>query len=240
MTRSQKVMTIIALAFCFAGAVAGEIWQASNPPHVAVNQSATSQKENGTNPESPKESAEEAIARYNKWLTIFTAILAVATVGLGFATVGLYFTSAQQIKLSRNEFLATHRPLLRVRYFKRLDAGNTQPPQVGFTVVNVGKTPAYLLGSSVQIALLGQRLPTPVYINGQDVTGRRRFAPGASDEYQVSSAAQKAAFQWLYVYGYLVYSDDAGNTRTTAFCRKWIPSDDRFVGVDDADYEYED
>ena len=98
MTRLQKAATIIVLALCFAGAIGMEVWQASNAVHVAVNQDAAKNKQHATDAESPKESAEEAIARYNRWLTIFTAILAVATVGLGFATVGLYRVSQRQLR----------------------------------------------------------------------------------------------------------------------------------------------
>jgi hypothetical protein len=98
MTRLQKAATIIALALCFAGAIGMEVWQASNAVHVAVNQDTAKNKEHATDTDSPKESAEEAIARYNKWLTIFTAILAISTVGLGFATVGLYFVSQRQLR----------------------------------------------------------------------------------------------------------------------------------------------
>jgi hypothetical protein len=98
MTRLQKTATIIALALCFAIAIAGELWQASNSLHVPINQNAATQHQAKADNETPKENAEEAIARYNKWLTFFTAILAVATVGLGFATIGLYFVSQRQLK----------------------------------------------------------------------------------------------------------------------------------------------
>ncbi len=95
--RLQNVV-VIALALLLATGFGLEIWRASNAPRVSINQNAAQQKERSANAESPKESAEEAIARYNKWLTIFTAILAVATVGLGFATIGLYFVSQGQLK----------------------------------------------------------------------------------------------------------------------------------------------
>jgi hypothetical protein len=96
-------VAIIALAFCFAVAVAGEFWEASHIPHAPINQSASAQHKNEGAGERPKESAEQAIARYNYWLTIFTAVLASATVILGFATIGLYFVSSRQLRHVQKE-----------------------------------------------------------------------------------------------------------------------------------------
>jgi hypothetical protein len=45
---------------------------------------------------------EEAIARYNWWLTACTALLAVATLLLFAATVGLYVGGKKQLELSRD------------------------------------------------------------------------------------------------------------------------------------------
>lgn len=91
------------MAFCFAVAVAGEIWQASNPLHVPVNQSSATQHNNEADNQTQNEQPDEAIARYNKWLAFFTAILAIATVGLGIATIGLYRVSQRQLRHAETE-----------------------------------------------------------------------------------------------------------------------------------------
>jgi hypothetical protein len=83
-------------------------------------------------------------------------------------------------------------------------------------------------------------LPTPVYLNGADVTGQRKFEVGASDEYIFTLPKPPQKTFPLHVYGYLVYADDTGNTRTTAFCRRWYAGLGRFAAVSDPDYEYED
>jgi hypothetical protein len=98
MLKRLQNAAIIALAACLLIGFGGAVWRASNSIHVVINQDLAKKKERPTDADSPKESAEEAIARYNKWLTIFTAILAVATVGLGFATVGLYLVSQRQLR----------------------------------------------------------------------------------------------------------------------------------------------
>ncbi len=63
----------------------------------------------GSNAQSIEErhqATEEAIARYNKWLMFFTAILAIATIILGGATVALYFGSERQFELSERAFVS--------------------------------------------------------------------------------------------------------------------------------------
>jgi hypothetical protein len=42
----------------------------------------------------------------------------------------------------------------------------------------------------------------------------------------------------LYVLGFIVYADDLGLERRTAFCRYLDPATQRFVAVRDADYEH--
>ncbi|WP_441236611.1 hypothetical protein [Bradyrhizobium sp. 930_D9_N1_4] len=50
---------------------------------------------------SKKEETDEALAYYTLWLTVFTGVLAFATIALGGATFGLYFTGEKQIKFLR-------------------------------------------------------------------------------------------------------------------------------------------
>jgi hypothetical protein len=242
MTRLQKAMTIIALVLFLAGAIAGELWEASHSPH-APQQSAATEKKDTTSPktiEERHEAAEEAIATYTLWLMAFTAVLAIATIALG---VGTFF----QIRLARSEFLANNRPILRVRYFRQT-AGDHDQIQIRFAVVNAGRSRGYLLGSSVVVSFADpNRLGPPVYATGIDVTLPRNFEVGASDEYIALGDAKgieirkaESAGQYLIVHGYLVYRDDAGTTRTTAFGRRYFRTRERFTKIEDDDYEYED
>lgn len=56
--------------------------------------------ENGPAEQDTKEKADEALARYTLWLTVFTGVMAFATIGLGIATVGLYATGERQIAIA--------------------------------------------------------------------------------------------------------------------------------------------
>jgi hypothetical protein len=99
MPKRLQSAAVIALAVCILVGFGEEIWRASNIPHSSIERS-TATKDKVSTSEEKSESTEEAIARYNKWLTIFTSILAFATVGLGLATVGLYFAGKRQLALA--------------------------------------------------------------------------------------------------------------------------------------------
>ncbi len=166
-------------------------------------------------------------------MAVFTAILSLV--------------AYQQVVLARSEFLATNRPILRVRYFRQV-AGPHDQIQIRFAVTNAGKSRAHLLSSSVVIEFVTpNKMGPPIYLSGTDVTIPRKFEVGASDEYVALGKQRGLAIQsnealgrFLCVYGFLVYSDDIGTTRTTAFGRRFQSSSDRFVKVEDPDYEYED
>ena len=173
LTRLQKAAAIIALATCFAVAVAGEVWQASNPPHVPIGQSPSAQQKYKPNSETIEErhqATEEAIAYYNRWLMFFTAILAVATVGLGSATGGLYFAGRRQLKLIQAEFVTAHRPRLIVRHvmlaadISPIDTvillGHDADANGGLSVVNIGGSDARIIRAVYQ-DLFQQRSAVP-------------------------------------------------------------------------------
>ena len=42
----------------------------------------------------------------------------------------------------------------------------------------------------------------------------------------------------LYFFGYIDYLDNIGNKRRVAFCRRYIPEEERFITVQDENYEY--
>jgi hypothetical protein len=88
--------------------------------------------------EEQHQTTEDAIARYNKWLMLFTGVLAAATIGLGVATYMLYRGAEKQLELSRD---AERREL-------RAYIGHWQMPFDGITKrvkyfdMNYGRTPA--------------------------------------------------------------------------------------------------
>jgi hypothetical protein len=155
----------------------------------------------------------------------------------------------KQKAISRLQFITTHRPVIKVRYFRRTDIANHQPVDIRFATINGGDGEATNVCVRATIELMKEPpLPPPMYLGVRDIDGRNKYAPGTSDDHIVIANFSGADVdparmegRCLYVYGYIVYSDSLGEgTRTTAFCRMWDKMSDRFIPVDDPDWEYSD
>ena len=171
-------------------------------------------------------------------IAAFTIILAV----VGYCQARLIRKS---IDLARAEFISSHRPRLRVRSIDRSTSNPVDYIGVQFAVVNVGDTEAHLLGSRVVVDFFPEK--PPIDFTGTDAVEPRRFLPGASDSYAVTSSrkwlilqSEYNAARHLFVHGQIVYRNDLGTTYTTSFCRIWNVAANRFKRTDDPDYEYED
>jgi len=179
------------------------------------------------------------------------AVTAVATIFIGVFTWVLARVTNRQARLTREsidlaraEFISSHRPRLRIRSVDRSTSNPTDYIGVKFAVVNVGDTEAHLLGSRVVVDFFPEK--PPIDFNGIDVVQPRRFLPGASDSYVVTSSrkwlilqSEYNADRYLFVHGQIVYRNDLGTTYTTSFCRIWNVAVNRFKRTDDPDYEYE-
>lgn len=251
----QKRLTnavVIALALFLAVGFGAAVWRASNAPHPAVRASGVIQNDRGS--DAKAESPEEAIARYNKWLAIFTLILAIATIGLGGATAGLYLSGQNQIELARQEFLSSHRPKIAVKHvWFRSTLTYKTPIIASVTCINAGTSDAFFfeygagffvitghhLALPVDPAwpitgnLKGFRLESGISVAMPDLTG----TIDALQEREIRAGTMR-----LFCAGYVHYRDGLGKNRTTAFCRLLEPTTDgsRFAIIKDCnpDYEY--
>jgi hypothetical protein len=180
-------------------------------------------------------SAAEWTAAATLFLTIYTGILATAAR----AQVRL---TGNQVALTRDEFIATHRPRLRVRRFQLHPVLNDGRMNVTFTIVNVGNSQAVLNESRGNIDIVPPAVvPMPIYGNElRQVIEPRVFAPGTDDEGSITSRPRRDEGVIIRVYGYLSYVDGLENVRTTGFCRIWDNGSQRFKAVKDPDSEYED
>jgi hypothetical protein len=72
---------------------------------------------------------------------------------------------------------------------------------------------------------------------GERVEGR--FGGNGPTEKQVNKAAVHSPTEtlFLYIVGWIDYADELGHIRRTSFCRVYRPQLDRFIPVDDPDYE---
>jgi hypothetical protein len=252
--RVKKALPYIAaLAFLLLFFGVG-IWESSHPPQ-SPSQNRTAPQKYAPNYEAKKEGPEEAIARYNKYLAWFTAILALATIGLG---IGNFL----QIRLARAEFISTHRPKIRIKHvvLKR-DIWQENPIVIDVTCVNVGTGTASLaqLGIDYFVVDKGRLIPIKTAIAAIRHFGGAELPVGLNcpietlDINKVLTAQENADIQQeradLYCVGWVSYLDGAKRLRITGFCRilKLPPieiartiENCRFRRHRDPDYEYED
>jgi hypothetical protein len=195
-----------------------------------------------------KEKADEALARYTLWLTVFTGVLAFATVGLGIATVGLYVTGEKQIEaviksanaadLSARAAIAIELPVIRTNVGK-LGWGDTQD-EAGrkrhFVYIddlffsNLGRTQAFPTevecGCTFGEILAG----VPTYTCKKILSTNTIFKPETENSYEVSmrefefdvpaDAYDRIRSQSaeMWVYCNLIYLDFMQNRHESAFC----------------------
>jgi hypothetical protein len=263
---------IIALAFlaAFASDSWGQSKQPTPPPtQPAQTNQASKPYERGTE-QSPvivkilptKESEEKAAAdthredektENDRRLARFTELLFWATVALSviaFFQLIVFGWQGIQLKrtvdLGREEFISTHRPLLRIKFVERTQVETAAGERVGikFSIVNAGTTRAQVTGSTAYVDVFApDDWPNPNDYGRNNVIGNRRFKPGATDRYTAVSDnatlfdAYASGANQVRLYGYVVYEDDAGVPITTYFCRVHDRERDRFIPPDNPDYD---
>jgi hypothetical protein len=174
-------------------------------------------------------------------LAVFTLFLVLFTGGLWWSTGKLWRSTSESVELARKEFLSTHRPRLRVYQVRQVD--NT----IEFSVVNCGASDGLVIGSA---AFAENRSlaewPNPHDYPLNNIVPAREFPIGASDRLSVTirpgdepDELFSALAQRLRLYGFIVYVDTLGTTRTTFFSREYDDARSRFIAVDDPDLENE-
>jgi hypothetical protein len=165
----------------------------------------------------------------------------------------------RQTKITEDTLVLTQRPRIYVRnfYFSELKGTgaayyvpngitNASVCSGQFYIVNSGGTPAYIKEiycEAYTAKFLPMRRPYEGKIGDQ---GTKKLLPGQSitwlfalteplDSLSVRSIADnKTGF---YVLGWIGYTDDLGIYRITAFCREYSVTSNRFMPVDNSDYE---
>lgn len=167
-------------------------------------------------------------------------VVAVATGIMAVFTGTLWFVTNQAVRLSREEFLASHRPELDIQFIRRTPENaallaDQQPVGANFTIVNNGGSEAHVTGSRFSLAWLETTdIPTPNDLIGQDIIPHRRFLVGATDRVTVWSnnlgglaEAEALPNRRLFLMGWMVYRDasgpNEGSPRTGYFLRVFDP-----------------
>jgi hypothetical protein len=179
----------------------------------------------------------DPVAYHTGWLTLFTLALAA----IGFAQGAL---TDSQIALAREEFIASHRPRLRVRLVKIKDHEIGKPIKIEFTVANAGDSEAQEIKAQVTVS-----------IQSDGSSAEKKFdigpmlAPGEPLEISQTinlpwQSSWKPGTRDVRVHGHIAYKDKNGIARRTGFYRFSSPDLNRFRLPADADierdYEFED
>lgn len=199
---------------------------------------------------------------------ISVAVGALATAVVAVFTYTLWKTTRGTLAQIEREYIANHRPQLRIRnVVVRLPTGRNAPVRLfapGYLVsgqlyvVNVGDTAATITETGCWVKWSKLPLPMDRPYEGQDpqpFLRAQRLEPGASLPLPFQSVEVMGLVGedlWLgnvgwklWVMGWVAYTDDRKTPRRTAFCREYLPGppgapeNGVFVAVNNPDYEHQ-
>ena len=256
-----------------------EVRRASERSYSVAQYHAAEGKRHGSARHAAEEQENGALAYYTYWLTFFTGVLALATIGLGGATLGLYLAGERQLELAketsdrqateiqsqialaRDEFLAAHRPQVRIKHVKlESDIWQGEPIIVSLTCLNNGETVALLqeLGLKYLVVRNDRDLPLEPDIPAIVNFGNARLPVGRNlplrnlNANKILTGTENSPIQEgrakLYCIGWISCLDEANRMRITGFCRVLTFPENVMADVEharfrthaDPDYEYQD
>ena len=185
------------------------------------------------------------------WATVVATIAIAAFTGtLWWSTHKLWKAGERQFKLTRDEFISTHRPKLIVRQFVLDRPMPNQVVKINFSIINVGDTEATWRYIAAEVALWNGRyweapgidhvvkpISKPPIKNGQRISAtiQSRFSITAA---QIRAVEQNELI--ICAVGELTYADVLGTQRRTGFRRNYDCSTDMFTASPYSDHEYQD
>jgi hypothetical protein len=181
-------------------------------------------------------------------IALFNLILAFSTVGLWVATFSLSRAGNNQIKLARQEFIATHRPKIRVHAVEitRKVYGDDDTTYIGASLLcfNEGESVAknvevrgeVFMGPNFAIDVQRRLVKT----FGEVISGQKMRAEITSTHSVVNAAAGERTGIIFYCIGWIAYWDESGQRRETGFCFKpeFGIEGDRWISAGKPQYEY--
>jgi len=182
---------------------------------------------------------------------LYRAYLWATILGVCGGVIGVGVLVYQTI-LTRTSFVSNFRPKIVLR-----TATLQIPHKVRCVISNTGGTRAYVLSSNITVRdIEGKLPPDPPYDPANNgILGKAAVEPGGFIESVFTLDAgtiKQLNFDYtaktggspnpgsVHLLGYVQYRDDNGIVRYTRFCRLLNVQSDRFITVDDADYDYAD
>jgi hypothetical protein len=190
-------------------------------------------------------------------LVVFTGLL----FGVGFLQLLVFGWQGIQLKrsvsaakeatnLARQEFTATHRPKIIIYGMETQSGdGSTADGRVHFRYVNAGDTDAFVTSISSHIVWTDKGMVRAgVELHPHDVIKRPVHVPSGNNGYAITTdkvdtikliRSGRNGHDTAYCVGVVVYRDTSDIERRTGFCRRYDSERERWLKVEDADYEYE-
>ncbi len=180
------------------------------------------------------------------------ATIAAATVLIAVFTFTLWWTTGGLLRLTRAEFLATHRPRVIVRFIEAPTYDDEPREIVRVHVVNIGVNTATIYGFGGDLARrnIETRIWTPSGASGAitiiepirlESAARHVFVVRNRQAFQEVDILEDA---WnraeICVFGSILYRDDGDVTRETGFFRIFDRKSEKFIPSKDQGEEYED
>lgn len=195
------------------------------------------------------------------FLAIFNALLVIVTAILIAVGIGQGRELRRAVDASKDEFLATHRPKIRLKHlWLTSDIWSGEEIVLELTMVNTGTAEALgqMVGVIIQIVRADRPLaptipiPNSANLGGQKLNCGKNLTLSPLHTGTVLTSVENAEIQngrsKLYCVGYISYLDGAERMRITGFCRVLtfpknilaLAGNSRFRKFVDPDYEYED
>jgi hypothetical protein len=176
----------------------------------------------------PPKTADERVADYTEVLAYFTALLAL----IGAFQAVLIFL---QIRLGRQEFIATHRPRIRVRFLQENSTSPDGRHSAFITIANVGDTEAIVtaiggdmgvrwkadrhwMAPGIRASAAGRKPPPNNVMKGGE---HRTYTLSSADPLQYVGVPEIMRNADLMALGEIIYEDRNGVIRRTGFLWYW-------------------
>lgn len=199
-------------------------------------------------------------------IAIATVLIAIFTLTLWRSTHALWDAGQEQLRLARDEFLATHRPKLIVRQMgwdgpghPGIDLGGEDDDTreaitIRFQIVNQGAVKATIANINVTLVPMvpsrSEPFPGSRPVDVRNNSGRHiEVASGGVFNYHTAEIRLENRTDWLhmthdsptvFVVGFVRYQDDIGTPYRTHFLRRLDRAQGRFLPEPDPEYEYQD
>lgn len=205
--------------------------------------------------EDEKAENDRRLARFTEWLLWATAALsAIALLQLfvfswqGIQLKASVIAARETSKLANSEFISTHRPKIVVYGMDVKLAGDDTPRHIHFRYINAGDTDASVafIESRIHWGAKGM-VPAGIELRRHDTIKEPIPVPSGTNGFAITPdgvdfatlvRSGRGGHDTAFCVGVVVYRDKNDIERRTGFCRRYDSERERWLKVEDEDYEY--